>query len=790
MRQTIKKAFLIFIFSILLLPLSSCKGKSTKIDEQGPAESTSALSEDLSNFLVDIDWEAMDAADWRDNTLDAYEATTIRDIAFQTLKDTMCSGELSDDYMITAGGARHFCKRYDKNPAEGPSAEFQYDALLRIARDGSVKEGIVNIDSLPEGTRIQCFGMTSGSARLWAVYKDPSNDEARLFREFSEEGSIGQEGKTVSIPFLIPNGENILNFMIDQKGRIYLMTYRFSKRGDAYYADPDYYFYVASPEGEKLFETSFLQEPNDSVAPSLVQLPDGEVGISYFASDKAGRRFTLATYEEETKDLKVLGALEPTFRQNYSLTLSASGELLSVHSAGVTLTNPQTMEEKQLYEWKNHGMRVQGASFVTNAYGDAIDLFYRDGQGLHYLSLKPVTEQRPIVNMVLAANSSNADSLQVAANQFNQKYPSYHLEIEKKGYENQRFLSELIAGEGPVLIDTNLTGFATQQKLWEPLGGALEAMGLTSELEPLALECGKIDGETYGIVTNFHIETILTIDPATKGWNYEAFLEYLQTHQDCKWIYNDYDSNDGALFVNRFWQHGLNDGYLFDGEKRESYIDTDRFRAILKLASEKCQSVNGEDSQTPYEKLRSGEELFNLTTFLKPNDFSLCRILYGDDVIFAGEPMENGSAHMINSDCVLAVRKNASLEEKKGALLFFRELLSYENQLEASKELNFKFSVRKDVLRENFMSLTEDAYASSGKFGMITGIQLGDKADPEKDYQKFQEVLSESIPVIYNPRELTNIFWEELEPYFDGTVDAERMIKQLDSRVTLYLQEQ
>ncbi len=152
--------------------------------------------------------------------------------------------------------------------------------------------------------------------------------------------------------------------------------------------------------------------------------------------------------------------------------------------------------------------------------------------------------------------------------------------------------------------------------------------------------------------------------------------------------------------------------------------------------------------------------------------------------------MENGSAHMINSDCVLAVRKNASLEEKKGALLFFRELLSYENQLEASKELNFKFSVRKDVLRENFMSLTEDAYASSGKFGMITGIQLGDKADPEKDYQKFQEVLSESIPVIYNPRELTNIFWEELEPYFDGTVDAERMIKQLDSRVTLYLQEQ
>ena len=114
MRQTIKKAFLIFIFSILLLPLSSCKGKSTKIDEQGPAESTSALSEDLSNFLVDIDWEAMDAADWRDNTLDAYEATTIRDIAFQTLKDTVCSGELSDAYMITSGGAMHFCKRYDK----------------------------------------------------------------------------------------------------------------------------------------------------------------------------------------------------------------------------------------------------------------------------------------------------------------------------------------------------------------------------------------------------------------------------------------------------------------------------------------------------------------------------------------------------------------------------------------------------------------------------------------------------------------------------------------------------
>ena len=790
MRQVLRRKLCILMCLILLLSLSACKGGGTTTQGQDSAESSGALSEDLSNFLVDVDWAAIDTADWQDNTLDLYEAATIRDVTFQTLKDTVCDGEFSDDYMIAARGAMHFCKRYDRNPAEGPGAVFQYDAMMEISRDGSVKEGIVNLESLPEDTRIQRFGMTSGSSQLWAVYKDPANDKARLFRKFSEEGNVSQNSKAISISFLNPGGENIRGFMLDQKNRIYLLTYTYSFKEDAYYVDSDYNFYVASPEGEKLFETSFTINLSDSVMPSLVQLPGGEVGVSYFEGEGSNRKYTLSTYDEGKKDLKVLGALEASYLQYYALTLSATGDLLSVHSAGVTLTNPQTKEETQIYAWKNHGMRVQGASMVTNAHDGVIDLFFRDGRGMHFISLKPVTEQRPIVNLVLAASSVNADSMQLAANQFNQKYPSYHLEIEKKGYENQRLLSELIAGDGPVLIDTNLTGFETQQKLWEPLGGALEAMGLTSELEPLALECGKIDGETYGIVTNFTIETLLTTDPATKGWNYDAFLEYLQTHQNCKWLYNDYNDNDGTLFIKRFWQHGLNDGFLFDGEKRESYIDSDRFRAILKLASEKCQSINGEDYASAYEKLLSGDELFNLVYFYKPNDFSLCRILYGDDVIFAGEPMENGSAHVISSVCVLAVRKNASLDEKKGALLFFRELLSYENQLEASKELNFKFSVRKDVLRENFMSLTGDAHTTSGSFGTVTGIQLGDKADPEKDYQKFQEILAEAVPVTYLPKELSHIFYEELDPYFEGTIDADRMIQQFNSRVTLYLQEQ
>ncbi|MBP5282130.1 MAG: hypothetical protein J6Z22_06490 [Lachnospiraceae bacterium] len=262
----------------------------------------------------------------------------------------------------------------------------------------------------------------------------------------------------------------------------------------------------------------------------------------------------------------------------------------------------------------------------------------------------------------MAVSSYAEEKCKGAVLRFNQKYPSYHLTL-KNDYDSTRLNSELISGNGPVLIDTNLTGFDQLEKYWEPLDGVLERMGLYDALEPKALAAGKIGGTTYGIITDFYLETLITKDPETQNWDYDAFLNYLQAHDERPYVYMDYEANCGSLFVYRFWQHGPNDGVLLNVDRKENYIDTDRFRAILNLARKKCQNQGKLDDKDDLTRLLEGETSFMLAYFFKPSDLALYRMVFGDDAYIVGEPMQKGAAHILRCSDPITIRSTATLEE-------------------------------------------------------------------------------------------------------------------------------
>ncbi|MBP5282129.1 MAG: hypothetical protein J6Z22_06485 [Lachnospiraceae bacterium] len=111
--------------------------------------------------------------------------------------------------------------------------------------------------------------------------------------------------------------------------------------------------------------------------------------------------------------------------------------------------------------------------------------------------------------------------------------------------------------------------------------------------------------------------------------------------------------------------------------------------------------------------------------------------------------------------------------------------------MEASKEINFKFSVRRDVLKERISSLNAESYLDSNIYlGVQNVTKLGDNVDPEKDYQRLQELLEHSVPVTYLPKEVSSILWDELDPYFADMVPQTDMIRKLKNRINLFLQEQ
>ncbi len=823
MKLKYRMAMVMAVLLTLMILLSSCKGQSlggttagevagevTNGIQEGNGGQTGIISEDMQQLLEEIDWNAMDDTSWQDNTLDAWMATTNQLLSFKGMEGVELYGKNADDFCMTPEGASIFMSRASRD--QNGNIIYLMERL-RCTRDGRVEDQIFAKGQNPSKPRVLSYGIMAGTNELWGDImvdaegsnvttgsdKNESEKEANLqiLSQLTDDSTIKDGGKMVAIRFLGQDcdSESIEQFMIDQEGRIYLHTMKmnYQQREDdtkILLTSPENYLYIASPQGELLFMKTLTREAEDTAQLAFVVLPNGEVGISFFDGTGSNRKLTLFHYDEATAELKSLAKLNNSYLTNYALAISDTGKVISVDSGGIWEGDARDGERKQLYTWKEHGIRPRSVYALSATIHDVIDVVYTDAEGAHYLSIKPVTEHKEITELIMAVSSVTEERCREAVMKFNQKYPSYHLTL-KVGYDSTRLSSELISGDGPVLVDTNLTGFAALQKYWEPLDGVLETMGLLDELEPKALEAGKIDGVTYGIITDFYLETLITLDPDTKNWNYDAFLDYLLAHPERPYIYDDYDPNCASLFVYRFWQHGLDDGILLNGSKKENYIDTERFRTVLRLANSKCQNEGKLDDKDSRTRLYDGETSFLLTWFFKPSDMALFRLIYGDDAYIVGEPMQDGAAHFLRSSDPITIRSTASLEEKKGALLFIKELLSYDSQMSASKENNFKLSVRKDVLKECIMSMTSDTYLDSNIYlGTRNAVRLGDKVDNQKDYQQLQELLENAVPVSNLPKELSTILWDELDPYFNGIVSQADMIRKLKNRVNLYLQEQ
>ncbi len=155
-----------------------------------------------------------------------------------------------------------------------------------------------------------------------------------------------------------------------------------------------------------------------------------------------------------------------------------------------------------------------------------------------------------------------------------------------------------------------------------------------------------------------------------------------------------------------------------------------------------------------------------------------------------GYPSGEGSRHYIGGAYPIAVRANASEEEKQLAYDFLQFLLSYDAQMEAvsaGASSNYHMSVRKDVLEEQINRMNE--YSETCLIGFPQFV-LGDQVDKELDRATLYWLLERAEPKQDMPRELLNIFSEELNDYLSGELTEDMVIEHLENRVGLYLSEQ
>ena len=211
-----------------------------------------------------------------------------------------------------------------------------------------------------------------------------------------------------------------------------------------------------------------------------------------------------------------------------------------------------------------------------------IALIYEESENYNYLCLKPTTEDVELCEITMAVSPYRMSAYQPMVVEFNKRYPQYHVEL-KSDYDETALLTELVAGKGPVLIDSLLTGFEAREKQWEPLDTLIGA-DMAEELFPSALDMGRIHGTLYGVVTDFRLRTLVTGDPALKDWDYGAFIQCVEDRPELEAIFNFYGGDYGSYFITSFLSHGIDDTYLLDAETGTMNFDSSDFRKALELA--------------------------------------------------------------------------------------------------------------------------------------------------------------------------------------------------------------
>ena len=755
-----KRICSILLAFLLLSQLPGC-GAETDSPQNGsePGISEASSSEETGEFenvSEILDAMAIQSLAGKDNSLDAYSLTVNLPLRVERPEGAIAGG--GSEIFLGDTRAYYFQKHLFENVEEC----WDELAYVTVQRESGQKV-------FERKNQVWNVGAVFGTDHwLRLEYEKREEDSYDFF--LSELDEEDQALRRIPLTCLDGSGfaeviTSLSGFMMDGSGRIHLK--RLTQEGWRYE--------ILSPEGEVLAD----YRPLGSSLGRFVPLYDGRVAVQVKDTNQGFDSGTLQYLDPETGKTVTLATLAAGV---YYCTLLEENTLLYADQKGVYRSGLSGENPELLYQWSNHGIIAADVK-AMQASDERIALIYESGEEMNYLCLEPTTEEVEVRKITLAVPSYMDSFYRTVATQFNRRYPSCRVEI-KSTYDETALLTELIAGKGPVLIDTILIGFEEQKKLWQPLDEIFEQLGIAQELEPSALELGKIDGTLYAAPSDFTLSTLLTGETELQDWDYDTFLQCVKERPELEAIFDCDEAGDyGTYFIMSFLNQGLEDSYLLDAESGTTYFDSDRFRDVLEMAKKYCvrkEAVPAGDSLT------EGKVLCNRLTVQKPEDIALIRICGGEDINYIGYPTKDGAEHFLEAGNMLAIRKTATKEEKEIACAFLEMFLSYEGQYEASKDINFGLSVRRDILEEQIARMDEHSMPFLSNWGQIT---LGDRVDREKDRETLLRLIGEAKPKKYFPKELSAILLEELRQYFADGITQDMVIDHLKNRVELYLNE-
>lgn len=597
----------------------------------------------------------------------------------------------------------------------------------------------------------------------------------------------------------------------DPYAYFYINSFTIGGDGNMYYSDNNGDLIVAALDGSGSFTLKSSGWIN-----RIVTFRDGRVGAMYYEESAGG--YVLKTVDAATKDWG--DTYETPYDAYYMYTGSGEYDFYYQSNSNFFGYKLDSGENVKLFNFINSDVNPDNLSSIVPLEDESfmcVSYSWEDSSTEIIRLVKTPANEVPQKTVINLACVYLDYYLRSEILKFNKTNGTYRINVTDYAEYNTsddytagitKLTTEIISGSVPDILCTSnmpMSRFAAKgllEDLWPYIESDAE-IGGRDALMTQALNAASIDGKLYSAFSSFGIYTAVADGNVVgngTGWTLDEMYQALQSLPAGAEIASYY--NTKADMLQTCCMLGMND--FVDWSTGTCTFNSGDFKDMLEFANLfplefDWENYEWSQEMNEYYRLMSGTQLLSSTVVSDFDTFCVYDSILNGNANYIGFPTEsrNGNAFYIDSGMAISSRS----ANKDGAWAFVRTVLTEEYQ---TNNVWWRFATNAKVFNQKLEDAMEPVYytdvdengnevqvpTSKYSWWITDDIQVEINSLTQEQADKIMDLIDRTDRIYTYDESLYNIISDSVAPYFAGQKTLDDTVNLIQSRVSLYVNEQ